>query len=328
MASRGVKIAGIGKYLPEKVMTNTDLEKIIDTSDEWIKTRSGIGARRIVAEGEATSDLAARAAEAALKSAGVTAEEIELIIVGTFSPDFMFPSTACIVQDKIGAKNAGAFDLQAACSGFVYALSVGAQFISSGTMKNVLVIGAEAVSRILDWEDRSTCVLFGDGAGAAVLQPSEENSLLSFCLGSDGSGGCHLDMPAGGSKLPASHATVDSRQHFLKMNGKEIFKFAVKIIGEASEKALDKAGLTFADVDIFIPHQANIRIIKSAAQKFGISMDKVVVNLDKYGNTSAATVPIALEEAVKEGRIQKGSVVLMVGFGAGLTWGSAVLRWV
>lgn len=328
MTSRGVYIAGTGKYLPDKVLTNVELEKLIDTSDEWIKSRSGICERRICADNQATSDLAVEAGRAAIADAGISPEDIDLVVVATFSPDYMFPATACLVQDRLGACNAGAFDLQAACTGFIYGLSVGAQFVRSGEMNNVLVIGAEAVSRILDWQDRGTCVLFGDGAGAVVLRPAEENSLLAVSLGADGSGGRHLDMPAGGSRCPASHDTVEARQHFLKMNGKEIYKFAVKVIGDTAEKTLNKAGLTFNDVDVFIPHQANLRIIKAAAQRFGLPMDKVVVNLDRYGNTSAASIPVALQEAVEDGMISPGAVVLMVGFGAGLTWGSAVLRWV
>ncbi|MBC7320338.1 ketoacyl-ACP synthase III, partial [bacterium] len=266
------------------------------------------------------------AAKMALDSANLTSKDIDLIIVATVTPDMLFPATACILQDKLGAKCPG-FDLSAGCSGLIYALSVGAQFVATGTYNNVLVVGAEVLSKITDWQDRSTCVLFGDGASAVVLGPVERGGFRSFILGADGSGGKLLEIPAGGSRLPASYETVSQRLHYIKMNGREVFKFAVKIMGEAALEAIEKAGLTPSDIDLFIPHQANIRIIESAAERLNLSMDRVFVNLDKYGNTSSASVGIALHEALLLGKIKEGSKIVMVGFGAGLTWGACVLEW-
>lgn len=324
----GVGIIGTGYYAPEKIVTNADLEKLVDTNDEWIVERTGISERRVVDEHVTTSDIAVRAAQYALNNAGVKAEEIELIIVATLTPDMMFPSTACIVQHKLNAGNAAAFDLSAACSGFAYALSVGSQFIKSGMYKKVLVIAAEVLSKITNWEDRNTCVLFGDGAGAAVLGAVEEGyGILGVELGADGSGGEFLYMPAGGSLHPATVDTIANKMHYIHMNGNEVFKFAIKIMGEAALKALKSAGLETKDVDCLIPHQANIRIIKSAAKRLSLPMDKVFVNVNKYGNTSAASIPIALAEAAKERRFKKGDIVVLVGFGAGLTWASCVLKW-
>ncbi len=324
----GVGIIGTGYYAPEKIVTNADLEKLVDTNDEWIVERTGISERRVVDEHVTTSDIAVRAAQDALNNAGVKAEEIELIIVATLTPDMMFPSTACIVQHKLNAGNAAAFDLSAACSGFAYALSVGSQFIKSGMYKKVLVIAAEVLSKITNWEDRNTCVLFGDGAGAAVLGAVEEGyGILGVELGADGSGGEFLYMPAGGSLHPATVDTIANKMHYIHMNGNEVFKFAIKIMGEAALKALKSAGLETKDVDCLIPHQANIRIIKSAAKRLSLPMDKVFVNVNKYGNTSAASIPIALAEAAKERRFKKGDIVVLVGFGAGLTWASCVLKW-
>ena len=324
----GVGIIGTGYYAPEKIVTNADLEKLVDTNDEWIVERTGISERRVVDEHVTTSDIAVRAAQDALNNAGVKAEEIELIIVATLTPDMMFPSTACIVQHKLNAGNAAAFDLSAACSGFAYALSVGSQFIKSGMYKKVLVIAAEVLSKITNWEDRNTCVLFGDGAGAAVLGAVEEGyGILGVELGADGSGGEFLHMPAGGSLHPATVDTIANKMHYIHMNGNEVFKFAIKIMGEAALKALKSAGLETKDVDCLIPHQANIRIIKSAAKRLSLPMDKVFVNVNKYGNTSAASIPIALAEAAKERRFKKGDIVVLVGFGAGLTWASCVLKW-
>lgn len=321
-------ITGIGTYAPERVLTNVELEKMIDTSDEWVRSRSGIRERRIAAPEQATSDLAVAAAQRALANAGVAPEEIELVIVATNTPDMFFPATACLVQDRLGAKNAGAFDLAAGCTGFVYALAVGSQFLATGCYRTVLVIGAETISRVLNWEDRNTCVLFGDGAGAVVLQPAREGSgILAIKLWSDGSGGPHLDMPAGGSRKPATRETVDKKLHTLHMNGREIFKFAVRIAGEAAEEVLKAAGLAKSDVDFFIPHQANIRIIESAAKRLGLPMEKVLVNVDRYGNTSTASIPLALEEAVRDGRIKKGDNIVMVGFGTGLTWAAVAMKW-
>ena len=323
-----VTILGTGSYLPENTVTNFDLEKQVDTSNEWIITRTGISERRYADDDTASSDLASVAAQKALEAAGVGAEEIDLIIVATVTPDMLFPSTACLVQDKIGATRAAAFDLEAACSGFLYALSVGSQFITTGVYRKVLVIGVEKLTSIMDKEDRNTCVLFGDGAGAVVLGISEdESSILSFDLGADGSGGKFLYMPAGGSRKPSSIETVNSREHFIKMDGSEVFKFAVRVMGKASQNAVEKAGLSFEDIDYLVPHQANIRIIEGAAKRIGLGMDKVKVNLNKYGNISAASIPIALDEAVREGSIKKGDNIILVGFGGGLTWGATVIKW-
>ncbi|MCE5286932.1 MAG: ketoacyl-ACP synthase III [Pelosinus sp.] len=325
---KAVGIIGLGSYVPDKIVTNCDLEKTVATSDQWIVERTGIKERHIAEAGMTTSDMAARAAKEALKKAGVSAEEIDLIIVATVTPDMLFPSTSCLVQDKIKAVNAAAFDLAAGCSGFVYGLVTGSQFIKAGLYKKILVIGAETLSRIVDWTDRGTCILFGDGAGAAVLSElSPGFGLLGSELGADGSGGEFLKVSAGGSAMPASQETIDTRQHFLSMHGNEVFRFATKIMGEAANRALEAAGLTSEDVDCFVPHQANIRIIQSSARRLKIPMEKVFVNVEKYGNTSAASIPIAMEEAEREGRIKDGDVVVLVGFGAGLTWASCVLKW-
>jgi 3-oxoacyl-[acyl-carrier-protein] synthase-3 len=323
---KDVGIIGLGTYLPEKIMTNKDLESIVDTSDEWIESRTGIRERRIASPDMATSDLATRAAEKALIDAGVTADEIDLIIVATATPDMSFPSTACLVQANLKASRAAAFDLAAGCSGFVYGIVTGSQFIKAGLYKKVLVIGAETLSKILDWTDRNTCVLFGDGAGAAA-ETEAGYGIIGAQLGADGSGGDLLKLPAGGSRNPASSETVTQKMHFVHMNGNEVFKFAVKIMGEAAIQALEHAGLSANDVDCLIPHQANNRIIQSAAKRLKLPMDKVMVNVDKYGNTSAASIPIALEEAVHGGKIRQGDIVVLVGFGAGLTWASAVIKW-
>lgn len=324
----GVGILGTGHYAPEKILTNHDLEKFVETTDEWIVERTGISQRHVVGEAVATSDIAVKAAEIALKNAGVSAADIELIIVATLTPDMIFPSAACVVQHKLNASRAAAFDLSAACSGFVYALSVGSQFIQTGVYKKVLVVAAETLSKITNWEDRNTCVLFGDGAGAAVLGPVEKGyGVLGVELGADGSGGHFLHMPAGGSLHPATLKTVQDKMHFIHMNGNEVFKFAVKVMGEAAARALQNAGLQPADIDCLIPHQANIRIIKSAAKRLGLPMSKVFVNVNKYGNTSAASIPMALAEAEEEGRFKKGDIIVLVGFGAGLTWASCVIRW-
>lgn len=321
-------IIGVGAYLPERVLTNDELQKMVDTNDEWIRTRSGIKERRIISPEQATSDLAVIAGERALADAGVAPEELGLIIVATNTSDTVFPSTACRVQDRLGAKNAAAFDLAAGCTGFVYALVTGSQFITSGSYKKVLVIGAECLSRITDWEDRKTCVLFGDGAGAVVLSPVPQgNGILSFTLRSDGSKGSLLILPAGGSRQPASRDTVDQKLHTIHMDGQEVFKFAVRIMGKAALEVLTAAGLKKSDIDYFIPHQANIRIIESAAKRLNLSMDKVLVNLDRYGNTSTASIPLALAEAVQNGRIKQGDHIVMVGFGAGLTWGATAIKW-
>ncbi|WP_366924919.1 beta-ketoacyl-ACP synthase III [Metallumcola ferriviriculae] len=326
--SRGVGILGTGSYLPEEVITNEDLEKIVETSDAWITSRTGIKERRRVAAHQATSDLCYQAALRALDSSGVSADELDLIIVGTASPDMLFPSTACLLQNMLGAKKAAAFDLEAACTGFIYGLAVGSQFIATGMYDKVLVVGADTLSRLLDWEDRNTCVLFGDGAGACVLgQVEQGQGILSLYLGADGGGGDLLKLPAGGSRLPASEQTVAAREHFIKMSGTEVFKFAVRVMDEAAKKALEQAGITKKDIDFLVPHQANIRIVDAAVRRLDLSPERVYVNLDKYGNMSGGSVPVALDEAVNEGKIKNGDVVLLVGFGAGLTWGSVVMTW-
>ena len=323
-----VGILGIGSYVPEKIITNFDLEKTIDTSDQWIAERTGIRERHVVSEGQATSDLATKAAERALLDAGVSAGEIDLIIVGTVTPDMQFPSVACLVQDNIKANNAAAFDLTAVCSGFVYGIATGSAFIKTGTYKKVLVIGAEALSTITDWSDRNTAILFGDGAGAVVLGETESGyGILGLDLGADGNGGNLLRVPAGGSRLPATAETIAQRLHYTQMDGNEVFKFAIKVMGETVNKALENARLTAKDVTCLVPHQANMRIIQSAAKRLGLPMDKVIVNVDKYGNTSAASIPIALDEGVKSGRIKNGDVIALVGFGGGLTWGATIIKW-
>lgn len=328
MEKKFAGILGIGSYVPEKVITNGDLEKIIDTSDSWIVERTGIRERRVVAEGQATSDLATKAAERALADAGISAAEIDLIIVATVTPDMVFPSVACLVQDNLKAVNAAAFDLTAVCSGFMYALVTGSAFIQCGTYKKVLIIGAEALSTITDWTDRNTAILFGDGAGAAVLgEVPEGYGVLGVHLGAEGAGGDLLKLPAGGSRMPASAETVAQRLHFTQMDGNEVFKFAVKVMGEAVKQALEMANLSTSDITYLVPHQANIRIIQSAAKRVGMPMDKVIVNVDKYGNTSAASIPIALDEAVKGGKIKKGDIIAMVGFGGGLTWAASIIKW-
>ncbi|GAB6931551.1 ketoacyl-ACP synthase III [Paenibacillus sp. JCM 10914] len=325
---RPVGIIGTGKYVPEKILTNHDLEQMVETSDEWIVSRTGIRQRHIAAPDEATSDLAYHAAVNALKSAGMHAEDLELIIVATITPDMFFPSTACLLQDRLGAKKAAAFDLSAACSGFVYGLATATNFVKTGMYNNALVIGVDCLSRITDYSDRNTCVLFGDGAGAAIVgEVPEGRGFQAFDLGAEGAGGAHLYIEAGGSKVPASVETVNSGKHYIYMNGREVFKFAVRVMGSATETVLAKAGIDKQDIDLFVPHQANIRIIKSAMERLELPEDKVVINVDKYANTSAASVPLALVEAQESGRLKEGDKVLMVGFGGGLTWGASVLVW-
>ncbi|MGE6573720.1 beta-ketoacyl-ACP synthase III [Paenibacillus xylanexedens] len=325
---RAVGIIGTGKYVPEKILTNSDLEKMVDTNDEWIVSRTGIKQRHIAAPDQATSDLAYEAAIKALESAGMTGSDLDLIIVATITSDSSFPSTACILQDKLGAKGAAAFDLSAACSGFVYGLASATSFIQSGMYNNALVIGADCLSRITDYTDRNTCVLFGDGAGAVVVgEVPEGRGFKAFDLGAEGAGGSLLQMEGGGSRLPASTETVEDKKHYIQMNGREVFKFAVRVMGTATIEVLRKAGMERTDVDLFVPHQANIRIIQSAMQRLELPEEKVVVNVDKYANTSAASIPLALVEAAEEGRMKAGDTVLMVGFGGGLTWGASVLVW-
>ncbi|HEX3033002.1 MAG TPA: beta-ketoacyl-ACP synthase III [Bacillota bacterium] len=321
-------VTGIGIGIPDKILCNAELEKMVDTSDEWITSRSGIKERHIAEQGTNTSDLAVKAAREALADAGLQPAELDLIIVATATPDYLFPATACVVQDKLGAVNAVAFDLGAGCTGQIYALTVATQFINTGMYRNVMVIGAEVMSRVMNWEDRTTCVLFGDGASALVLQPvSSGKGVLACGLGTDGSGVSLLYQPAGGSAMPASAETVEKNLHSLQMVGKEVFKFAVRTIVEVSETVLAKAGLNMDDVDWFIPHQANTRIIDAAAKRLELPMEKVVINVDRYGNTSAASIGIALAEIIREGKVKDGDILLLVGFGAGLTYGGILLRW-
>jgi 3-oxoacyl-[acyl-carrier-protein] synthase-3 len=323
-----VGIAGLGFYVPERVVTNADLEKTLATSDEWIRSRTGIQERRIAAPDQAASDLGLAAARLALADAGVAPESLDLVIVASASPDMSFPATACLIQHQLGAVKAGAFDLSAVCSGFSYALTTGAQAIAAGEAERVLVVAAEKFSGLLDWSDRSTAVLMGDGAGAAVLTAdAPRGEILASLLGSDSTGIEKLCIPAGGSALPTTHETVDKKLHYMKMNGSEIYKFGVQIMGECLEQVLAQAGLQASDVDLLVPHQANIRIIQSAAKRFNLPMEKIVVNIDRYSNTSAASIPIALAEAKQFGRLQPGMIVALVGFGAGLTWGANILRW-
>ncbi len=322
------KIIGTGAYVPLKILTNQDLEKQIETTDRWIVERTGIRERHIAAPEEATSDLAVRAAAAALAMAGVSADAIDLIIVATCTPDMPFPSTACIVQDRLKATRAAAFDLSAACSGFLYALTVAEQSIRSGAYRTVLVIGAEVMSRIVNWEDRNTCILFGDGAGAVVVEASRGRSgVLASRLRSDGALCDLIRVPGGGSALPISEQVLADRLNTIQMKGNETFKVAVRAMAEIAKESLDACGLKISDVACVIPHQANLRILRAVAERLEVPMEKLVVNLDRFGNTSAASVPIALDEAVRAGRIGRGDLVLLLAFGGGLTWGACVVRW-
>jgi 3-oxoacyl-[acyl-carrier-protein] synthase-3 len=328
-ALRHVKISGLSTYVPPKVLSNADLEKLVETSDEWILQRTGIRERHIADAGVATSDLAKEAALGALCQAGVTPDQIGFIVVGTTTPDTIFPSTACMLQHKIGAHRAWGFDLGAACSGFTYALTTGMQMVATGAHDHVLVVGADVMSSIIDYTDRTTCVLFGDGAGAAVLSAAEDDEphILDFAHEIDGSGGPALCMPAGGSKLPASHETVDKRLHYVKQDGATVFKFAVKKTEEFCRRVLDRNHLTAADLDLFVSHQANRRIIAAAAERLGLPDEKVVINLEMYGNTTAATIPLALHDAMRQKRVKKGDLVLLTSVGAGFTVGAVLLRW-
>ena len=322
------QIIGTGSYLPQKTLTNADLERIVETSDQWITDRTGIKERHIADENEAASDLAVQAAHCALQAAGVRPEELDVLIVGTQTPDMTFPSTACIVQAKLGAPKAFAFDLSAACSGFIYSLSVADQFLKSGQYEYALVIGTEVLSRILDWKDRSTCVIFGDGAGAAVLKRTEsKKGVLSSHLHSDGQFWDLIFMPGGGSRMPISETVLARRMHFLKMKGSETFKIAVRNLEEVAWEALNHNRLSIDRLALMIPHQANIRIIKALSERLKLPMEKVMINIDRCGNTSAASIPIALDEAVRSGRVHEGDDILLIAFGAGLTWGASVIRW-
>lgn len=322
------RITGTGSYVPEKVMTNLDFEKILDTSDEWIRTRTGICERHIVAEGEYTSDLATKAAQRALEMAGVDASEIDLVVVGTITGDYPWPATACVVQRNIGASNAGAFDVSAACSGFLYALSSAVDRIEIGRAKKALVIGAETLTRIIDWEDRNTCVLFGDAAGAVVLEASQgDHGILSTHLHADGSQLELLYQPGFGTRLMPTEEALRSRNYFLQMQGNEVFKVAVRSLTEVANIALKANNMSAADVDLFIPHQANIRILDATAKRIGFKQEQVYINVDRFGNTSAATIPLALDEANRAGRIKPGDILLLDAFGGGFTWAAALLRW-
>jgi 3-oxoacyl-[acyl-carrier-protein] synthase-3 len=322
------KFIGLGFYVPDRVLTNFEIEKMVDTSDEWIYTRTGIKERRIAAAEQATSDLAVIAAERALDNSGLLPADLDLIIVATTTPDNPMPASACLVQQAIGAHNAAALDISAACSGFIYGLSIVDAYIRSKTYQNVLLIGAETFSRIINWHDRNTCILFGDGAGAAILQRDNGNSgILGTFLGAEGAGAELLSIPAGGSRLPVGKELLDKNLHFLQMNGKEIYKVAAGAMTKAILSALGNAGLTLADVDLIIPHQANVRIIESLIQKLNLTPEKVFINLTNYGNTSAASIPIALCEALEANRIKSGDLVVLVSFGAGLTWGASIIRW-
>lgn len=329
--SLSVKISGTGSYLPDKILSNEDLEKIVDTSDEWITTRTGIKERRIAADTQSTSDLATEAAVDAMADAKLTSDEIDLIIVATISPDAFFPSTACYVQKNIGAINALCFDVSAACSGFLYAMQIAENFISSGQRKNALIIGAEKLSSMVDWEDRNTCVLFGDGAGAAILTADKENEgskkILASVLGSDGRQTDILHVPGGGSACPITPDNADQKLNAIRMQGREVYKYAVNAMRRAAEQVLEKSQMKVEDVDKLIPHQANLRIIEAITDRMGIPSERTFVNLDKYGNTSAAAVAIALDEANKTQSIKKDDIVLLVAFGAGLTWASSLLKW-
>jgi 3-oxoacyl-[acyl-carrier-protein] synthase III len=326
---RRARISSLATYVPPRQLTNADLEKMVDTTDEWILQRTGIRTRHIVDPGVATSDLSSEAAVKAISNAGLKPIDIDFIVVGTTTPDMVFPSTACLVQNKIGAKNAWGFDLMAACSGFTYALTTAAKMIESGASRHALVIGADAMSTIIDYTDRTTCVLFGDGAGAAVVEGTEEDGVgfIDFENYVDGSGGHALCMPAGGSLKPASHETVDQRLHYVKQEGQAVFKYAVRNTEEACRRLLDRNNIKPGDIDLFVSHQANRRIITSAAEKLGVALDKVVINIERFGNTTAGTIPLALNDAILDGRLKKGDLVLLASVGAGFTVGAILLRW-
>ena len=322
-----VSITGIGSHAPERVMKNDELAKMVDTSDEWIVERTGIHERRVAAPEEALSDLSLPAAKSVFEQAGLAASSVDLLIVATVTPDMIFPSTGAILADQLGAKDAAAYDLSAGCTGFVYAIAQAHGMVASGLADHAFVVGGDVLSKIVDWEDRSTCVLFGDGAGAVVLERVEEGGFLGFELGADGSGGSQLYIPAGGSRTPASAESVATRQHYAKMNGREVFKFATRVLVDSAEKVLDECGVSVEEVDVYVPHQANVRIIDHARRKLGIPEERTVVNVDRFGNTSSGSIPLALGDAEADGRLVAGEMVLMTGMGAGLTWGSALIEW-
>lgn len=323
------KITGVAAYLPPRVVTNADMEKMVETTDEWIRTRTGIRERHFAAPGEASSHMGTEAAKQLLAAKGVKPEEIEMIVVATVTPDMFFPATACLIEDRLGAKNAWGFDLSGACSGFVYALTVGAQFVGSGTHKKVLVIGTDVMTSILDFKDRATCVLFGDGAGAVLVEPatSEAEGIVDFVHDVDGSGGCNLYMPGGGSLHPASQATVEKRMHYVHQEGQQVFKYAVRRMSELACQMLQRNGLSSRDLALVVPHQANLRIIRAMQERLGVDDSKVMVNIDRYGNTTAATIPLGLRDAVEQGRLRKGDLVLIIAVGAGYTTGAVLMRW-
>jgi 3-oxoacyl-[acyl-carrier-protein] synthase III len=324
---RPITITGLGCYVPDRVITNDDLSKTLDTSDEWIMERTGIRERRVAAEDQAMSDIALPAATRALEDAGVQGSDLDLIIVATVTPDMAFPSTGAILADQLGASDAAAYDLSAGCTGFMYALAQGYGMVAAGLADRALVVGGDVLSKIVNWDDRSTCVLFGDGAGAVMLERSDEGGFLGFELGAEGAGGVHLNLPAGGSRMPTTPDTVAQELHWVHMNGREVFKFATRVLVSSAEKLLERCGLSIDDVDVYVPHQANVRIIDYATKKLGIPEDRVVVNVERYGNTSSGSIPLALADAESEGRLKPGATVLMTGMGAGLTWGSALMEW-
>ena len=328
-SSRRAKISALGTWVPPRVLTNADLEKMVDTTDEWITSRVGIRERHILDKGQATSDMAVEAARICLANRGIAPTDVEVIIVATVTPDMLFPATACLVQDKLGATGAWGFDLSAACSGFVYALQVGCKLVESGAHSRVLVIGADTMSSILDYTDRTTCVLFGDGAGAVLIEPAEpgEIGMIDYLHEIDGSGGCSLYMPGGGSLNPPSHETIDKRMHYVHQDGQAVYKFAVRKMAEATTRVLERNGLTGSDLSCFIPHQANRRIIESCAERLGLPPEKVVINIENYGNTTAGTIPLAMQTARDDGRLKKNDLILVASVGAGFTVGAALLRW-
>jgi 3-oxoacyl-[acyl-carrier-protein] synthase III len=328
-STRRAKITAVSHYLPECRVTNKDLEKVIDTSDEWILERTGISQRHFVEKGQATSDLGAAAAKKLLEKRGLDPEEIDLIIVATVTPDMFFPSSACLIQSKIGARKAWGFDLSGACSGFLYSLATASQFIAGGTHKKILVVGADVMTSIIDFQDRATCVLFGDGAGAVLVEPAEEGEegIIDFILRSDGDGGRFLYMPAGGSLNPSSAETIRKRMHYVHQDGKNVFKFAVRGMADVSQEMLDRHRLTGKDIKLYVPHQANLRIIRAAVERMGLKESQVSINIDRYANTTAGTIPICLSEAFEKETLAKKDLVLLASFGAGFTWGSLLLRW-
>jgi len=322
------KISALGTYVPPRLLTNADLEKMVDTNDQWIMERTGIKQRHIVDKGVATSHLATEASNRALAERGISGSDIEAIFLGTVTPDMSFPATACLVQHNIGAKDAWGYDISAACSGFVYALQTGVKFVESGAHKRVLVIGADTMSSIIDYTDRATCVIFGDGAGAVIVEPAtDDNYCIDFTHEVDGSGGCYLNMPGGGSLHPATHETVDKKMHFVHQDGAQVFKYAVRKMAEASERLLQRNGFTGDDVKLFVPHQANRRIIMSAAERLGLKEDRIIINIGEFGNTTAGTIPLALDSARQQGRLKKGDLILIASVGAGFTVGATLLRW-